>query len=135
MPLSFVIDRELDLVVTRSSGRITEADLRQHAQALLAALDPPHRELGDFTDRDEIQVPMSSIRTMAERLRSSSPQAAGRQLAMVANHPAVYGLLRVYRGHRSDDATAVEVFRTLEEALAWLDVDLDAFVERHGRRS
>jgi len=134
MPLSFVIDRELELVVTRSTGRISQADLQRHAQALLQAGDRPSRELADFTGRDEIQVPMNSVRSLAEQLRSDDVEAAGGQLAMVADHPAVYGLLRVYRGHRNDDATAVEVFATLEEALAWLDVDIDAFLRRHGRR-
>lgn len=127
MPIAYQIDVELRRVVATAHGTLTDADVfgYQHevwSRADVAGFD----ELVDMTRVDHVEIPMPS----AERLRtlaatSAEMDAAGSsRFAIVAPGDLAYGLGRMYGVYREIDQRSkkeVRVFRSLDEAVAWLD--------------
>ena len=122
MPLRFVHDPTLDLVLTTAEGPVTAADLMEHAAAIAAELDRPAMELVDLTGQGEISVELATVRKMAEYLRDEDDDPTPGKLAMVADDEALFGVLRLYSVHRQTGSLEILVFRTREEALAWLGI-------------
>ena len=115
---SFYVDQRL--IITRAWGHITWADVRAYQQELgqRPEFDPTWAHVVDA--RDSIQVDMSrdEIRQLAE----TSVLAPSARRAMVASDLAVFGIFRMYGTlfELQMDASAVGVFRTLDEAIEWV---------------
>ena len=121
MPAEFKIDDERGLIVSRAFGRVTDEDLQRHQQVLRAdaAFDPRYDQLWDFLDVTEIAVSDEAIREFA-RARSFEPEA---RRALVAGSDLGFGLARMFATLHDDAPEEVQVFRSLEEARAWLGTE------------
>ena len=118
MPVSFAIDRDRTLVLSRAWGVLTDRQLIGAARALAAdpGFQPHFRQLADLHAVTSVQVSGAGIRSMARVV----PFGRGSRRAIVVSSDAAYGLARMFETLRSDLADEVEVFRSLEAALAWL---------------
>jgi len=115
---SFYLDRRL--ILTRAWGHITCSDVRAYQQELgqRPEFNPTWAHVVDARDPIQVEMSKDEIRQLAE----TSVLAPSARRAMVANDLAVFGIFRMYGTlfELQMDASAVGVFRTLDEAIEWV---------------
>jgi len=121
MPLKSVVIEEARLVVTRVSGVFGFADLEENRVSLLAdpAFDPSYDHLFDLRAAVASAFPSEDVEK-ATRVRAFSETS---RRAVVAPQDLSFGLARMYQSHRADLSTGIHVFREMDEALEWLELD------------
>jgi hypothetical protein len=120
MPISYVIDKQNRLVVGTATGVLTADDILQVWRQFMSDpdFDANFSQLGDLSAVTRVDLTAAEVRMLAE----SNPFPRTTYNALVGQSLEVYGLARMFstvRGLRGDDR-ATRVFRTREEALAWL---------------
>ena len=120
MPVSFERDDAKRRVLLAALGTVTAADLihamdRQAAEGIW--------QYSVLYDSSEVTDPPSpaDLRRVATHAASIEHKSGKRgPVAMYAPHDVVYGTARMYESV-ADDRVVWRVFRTREEAEAWLD--------------
>ncbi|MCC5886962.1 MAG: hypothetical protein JJT88_11070 [Gammaproteobacteria bacterium] len=92
---------------------IAVADPRYHAGMSI---------LYDLTDLDPRSLTTATIRKYVQRIRDHSAPAAERvRVAFIAPSPVAFGMIRMFEAFASFEVPRDRaVFRTMDEALAWL---------------
>jgi hypothetical protein len=121
MPVSYAIDKQKRLVVTRAWGACTAADALEFRRRILQDddFDPGFDQLADFTAATTIDVTPADVRMLAGA-NIFSPDS---RRAIVVEGQLAFGLARIFetlRGLRGD--RHVRVFHTRDEALSWIFV-------------
>lgn len=121
MPESFHIDEQQRIVWARSWGLLCDEDIISH-QARLRA-DPKFQatfaELVDTTGVTEVTLTAKMMLQMGQ----STLFAPEAKRAYVVAKDVIFGLVRMYELYQSmRGKTAVRVFRSRAEAVAWLGV-------------
>jgi hypothetical protein len=119
VPVTYHIDVARRLIISRATGRLTDADLQQYQQQLRqeAAFDPTFYQLVDWTG-------VTVLALTADGLRQRVAQAIfqpGTPQAIVVSRPALYGFARMIQSLQSFRGGNLRVFRELTAAQAWLD--------------
>ena len=125
MCVDYRIDTARGLVFTDCHGNISAADMDDIAQRLRndPAFNPDYRQLVDLTAVSGISAPFDAIRHFASDQRGD-PFSGKSHRAIVAPHDLTFGVARMYEALREDkDNGALRVFRSLPEALKWLELD------------
>lgn len=126
MPISYRIDAGRSLVLTAASGTLTDEDVLALKERLARdpAFSPDMKELSDCRGIERLDVTPAGIRAMVEQDESDSDGAATHKLALVLSTDVAYGMARIYQSlSEVHDNENVGVFRDLDEAKAWLEVD------------
>lgn len=123
MAITYEIDEERAFVRTTITGRLTDADLIAHKEALLA--DPRFRigmkELSDVRGVEDLQVTPHGV-MMAAKFDSENNEGFGdHRLSLLVSEDLVFGMARMYGSRTLGNTGGVGVFRSEEEALAWLE--------------
>lgn len=118
MSTSYHIDMDLGVVYSTASGIVTDQELIEHQSALIKDPEfrPNMRQLLDTRAVSEIQVTPEGVRTIA----SHNPWRKGARRALVALNETAYGLGRMFELGRAHAEDEFRVFRTMDEARAWL---------------
>jgi hypothetical protein len=122
MPITYRYDRAANVVFTTGSGVLTDEDLAAHAQMLFTDQAVPHgaRELMDFREASRLAWTTSGIRT-AVALAESLPQPVRiREVSIVVNSDAAYGVSRVFAALVRKLGPMTEVFRSMDDAFEHL---------------
>jgi hypothetical protein len=130
MPIDYGIDRERRLVVAAPFGVMTDADTFGYHRDVwslpeVAGFD----ELIDMSAVESIALPSAKRVEDLARLSAQMDWESGshpQRMAIYAPSDISYGLGRMYQAYRamrSDGSRRVGVFRTLEEALAFLGLE------------
>lgn len=118
MPSAYVVDESRSLILSRAWGVLTDQELRTHLTAF--SNDPRFRpnfhQLADFREVTDLAVTSSGVRYLARE----SPFTGGSRRALVVSSDAAFGLGRMFQILDDESAPEVEVFRDLDDALAWL---------------
>ncbi len=124
MPAALAIDVPRRLVLTRYEEVLTLADAMAWAAALTAHphFSPEFRHLADF--RGVVRVALTSEEVKASARLSPFDRTARR--AFVAADDVTYGVGRMFQSFRDESAGTHGLFRTVEEATAWLGFTDDA---------
>lgn len=119
MPVTYAVDPELGVVRTTFQGIITYNDVADLSSSLARdpAFKPHFAELAVFEKDCDIKMHFTDFVTLS-RL---SPFSDNAKRALVARSLAVYGTLRMYQMAKDDNAN-VQIFETLSEAVAWLEL-------------
>jgi hypothetical protein len=119
MPVSYSIDTERKLVVTRITGAPTADEIFDHNERLSSdpEFSPDFRQLVDMTGLTEIRVGSGVIKDTS-RDHFFSP---GARRAFVAPSDCAFGLARMFATHSEAAGQTIEVFRELDGAEEWLD--------------
>jgi len=121
MPATYEIDEAREIVFSRATGQVTEAELFAHQDALRS--DPrfrPHfRQLYDCSEATEAEVSAEVMR----RLAKETPFAPVARRALVSPHSMGYGLMRMFQVLADPHLHNIQVFREMEEARLWLGLD------------
>ena len=118
MPITYKIDPEQKLVVTRIWGPATEDDVAEHNRSLRTdpQFDPHFRQLADMSGVTALLV---SAKAIEETARDQYFEPGVRR-AFVASDDAAFGLARMFALHAEGLGQTIHVFRDRATAEAWL---------------
>ena len=128
MPIEYRVDHQRRLVVAAGHGTVTDADVfgYQH-EAWAEHKTAGYDELVDFTRVTHIALPsIDRVRELAQLAARMDAPAVASRFAIVAPADIAFGLGRmfqVYRELQSNSTKEVAVFRTLDQARAFLGLD------------
>lgn len=128
MPIAYRLDHEARVIVAAAYGTLTDEEMFEYQQQGFK-LDEAigYDELMDLTHVKEITLPSTErVRELAGRAAGMDVVHGGSKLAVVAPGDLAFALGRMFQTIRELDprsTTAVGVFRSSEEALAFLGVD------------
>ncbi len=130
MPLTYRIDPERRLIVTRCSGILKDQEVFGYQHEVWAREDVQgFDEIVDMTDITQIMLPsIERVRDLAELGARMSIGKPSSRLAIVAPGDLSFGLGRMFDSCRQSVAPGLKqvgVFRTKAEALAWLGIQGD----------
>jgi hypothetical protein len=129
MPLDYHIDHGRRLVVATGRGTVSDQDVFGYQREVWSRPDvAAYDELVDMRGVQHIVLPAAaSIQELAE-LSAKMDTAIRSKFAIVAPDNLANALSRIYGAYRwLDDRSTkqVDVFRSIDEALAWLGIDSD----------
>ena len=127
MPIVHRIDHERKVVIERAYGVLTDEDVFNFQHTIWS--DPAvagYNELADMTHVSEIAIPsIHRVRDLAMTAVEMDSTEGSSRFAIVAPDNLAFGLGRMFQAYRELEKGSrknVGVFRTLEEALAWLGI-------------
>ena len=126
MPIDYEIDHDRRLVTATAHGTFTHEDVLGYQKEVWSRPDVNgYNELVDMSRVERIALPrIEGIRELASLSAGMDAPSRASRFAIVAPKAESYGLGRMYQTYRSlDDRSTKEVgvFRTMEEALAFLN--------------
>lgn len=120
MPITYVIDRFRQRMLTQAVGLITFADISAHldAEASDHGIDLP--ELFDARSARTNLTP-DEIRQLVRRVDRMVQEQPFGPTAIVTTDDFAFGMARMFSILVEGSGVPIEVFRDLERAQAWLD--------------
>jgi hypothetical protein len=127
VPIVYRYEPATRIVRIEFSGEIAEAELVDvaHRLATDSSLPPGHRELVDLRGVERTSVTSAALRHVAGLFTRTDGRADRTRVAVCAPADLAFGLSRMYEVYR-EPAGKLRVFRTIEEASAWLDDEASA---------
>jgi hypothetical protein len=127
MPIEFTIDHARRLVTATGSGTLTGEDVFGYQRDVWSRPDVQgYNELMDMREVELIDLrSIDNMRALAELSASMDAPAPSSKFAIVATSDEAFGLGRMYETYRRLEGKStkqVGVFRTLNEAYAFLEV-------------
>jgi hypothetical protein len=128
MPLVFRLDHEARVIVAAAYGTLTDEEVFGY-QKRMFSMDEAigYDELIDLTHVKEIRLPSTErVRDLAASAAEMDVIHGNSKLAVVAPGDLAFALGRMFQSLRGLDprsTTEVGVFRTMDEALAFLEID------------
>jgi hypothetical protein len=118
MPITYTIDRDHGVVLSRAWDVLTYAELREHYFRLAADpdFDPGFCQLADNRQVHRVDMTAQTLRQLA----GITIFAEGRPRALVVSAESDYGLARMYAIFSETAGQKVAVFREWADALQWL---------------
>ena len=124
MPVRYEIDPQLRLVRVVAEGPVSYEDDRDCLASILG--DPRHREGFAFLVDHRRRAPAATadhVRAFASAMEAAAPRLGRVRFAVVVERDVSYGLARMFSALTGDLAIEVEIFRSIEDAEAWLGRD------------
>ncbi len=127
MPIEYRIDQEHSLVRFEVSDPLEPAQIAGTVQRLLAdpELRPGLRILSDHTNLDT-PATTKMVKTLPAFLEQLGNNLGRFRCALVVSTTVSYGMGRMAEAYAEDGLAEVRVFRSLDEAEAWLGVSANA---------
>lgn len=125
MPTEHEVDHKRRLVIAKGRGTLTDREVFEYQRGVWSRPEVAgYDELMDMSDVGEIDLPsLERVRELAKLSASMDDAAPRSRLAIVAPKDFAFALGRLYEAHRSLDERSrktVSVFRSVEDAVAWL---------------
>jgi hypothetical protein len=121
MPISYSIDANRRLVLTRCWGVLTDAELLEHKEQLAKdpAFCPTMGQLSDVRAVERLAVTTEGVKLLVAHDSANAERIGGHRMALVVASDEVFGMARMY-SQRSGSPEGVGVFRSIPEAESWL---------------
>ena len=115
------VDAEHPIIVSVMYGRLTNDELFAHYQ-LPVFFEPRAAwlELVDGREITEMAVTPEGQARLADLAATRLDRLRGGRVAMVATSDLVYGMFRMWELRREELDYEVRVFRSVDEAMSWL---------------
>ena len=131
MPITYKIDHERKTVFAKGLGILTDEDVFGYQREVWSREDTRgYHELMDMRAVQQIALPsMDRVRDLANLSAEMDTSKMGSKFAIVASSDLAFGLGRMYEAYRGMNPKSgkdVKVFRSLEDALQWLEGRSDA---------
>ncbi len=125
MPIEFHCDHGKRLVLAKAYGVLTDEEIFGYQREVWSREEVVgYDEVIDMSEVEKIVAARSNrIKDLAALAASMDSRSTRTKFAIVAPNDYAFGLGRMYEAHRTmnDRSTKeVGVFRTMEEALAWI---------------
>ncbi|MFC1884963.1 hypothetical protein ACFL2O_09345 [Thermodesulfobacteriota bacterium] len=127
MAIEYEIIEDKRLVIVKGSGVVTVNDILMHLDSLGSDTKyiAPMKKLVDHRSIKSLQVSKEEASRIARKKEILSKKFAGEKCAFITPTDLTYGSIRVHQALIDGADITTEVFRRIEDALEWLDVELD----------
>ena len=127
MSIEYEIIEDKRLVIAKGSGAVTGDDVISHLDTLAAdeRYVAPMKKLVDYSSIDSIMQSHEEVSIIARKKEALKKKLAGERCAFVSPADLTFGIARVHQALIDSTGINAGVFRRIEEALEWLDVELD----------
>ena len=124
MALTYQIHAAHRLVVVTGTGVLDHADLDDLSQRMAddPEFDSTFSRLVDYRQATVPPARDDRVLDHVNHVRHSEALAAPGKTAIVASSAAVFGLSRMFSTYTADIGREYQVFRSLDEAKAWLEL-------------
>ena len=118
MPLEYRVDVSLRTVFARASGVLTDTDVLAFVEGVLAhpSMEPDFNQLFDAREVTKLELSGACVREVS----TDTGFGEGSLRAFVTESDAGFGMARMYQTLRDTYPDEVRVFRSIDEARAWL---------------
>jgi len=128
MPIAYRVDNDIRLVIAVGQGILTDDDVFGYQCDVWSRADVAgYDELIDMSRVARIALPSAGrVRDLAKLAATMDDAGSQTRLAIVAVADVAFGLGRMFQSYRELDPRSTKqlgVFRTMEEALAFLRID------------
>ncbi len=122
MPIGYSIDKNLGVVLTTATGRLTDEDILEDKRQLTSDPDfsPGLVELSDIRAVTELAVTPEGIAKMVMQDAEDADKLGAHKLAIVVSKEVAFGLARMYESMTEQNMPNVQIFREMSEAREWL---------------
>ncbi|MGV7223168.1 MAG: hypothetical protein ACQ9MH_16765 [Nitrospinales bacterium] len=127
MAIEYEIIEDKRLVIAKGSGVVTGNDVISHLETLAAdeRFVGPMKKIVDYSSIDSIRQSNEEVIIIARKKEALERKFAGEKCAFVSPADLTFGIARVHQALIDSTGINTNVFRRIEEALEWLDVELD----------
>jgi len=127
MPIEYEIIESQRLIIAKGSGVITGEEILDHLETLANDYRyiSPMKKLVDYRLVDNIAVSTDEQWQIADRKKDLNPKFDGEKCAFISPKDINFGQSRVHQALVEGYNLSTEVFRSVKDALSWLDVMLD----------
>jgi hypothetical protein len=131
MPITYTIDHRRRLVLAYAKGVLVDGDFFGYQREVWSRADVAgYNELVDMSAVERIVDPTPErVKVLAQLSASMDAPGTSSKFAIVASLDVAFGLGRMYEVYRElnmGSTKEVAVFRTREEAFAFLDLEGDS---------
>jgi hypothetical protein len=128
MPIAYRVDHEARVVIAAGHGVLTDAEVFDYQQEVWGRSDVTgYDELVDMTQVTQIALPsVDRVQDLAQLSVRMDDKYSRSRFAIVAPTDIAFGLGRMFQAFREMDRSStkqVGVFRTMEEALSFLQIE------------
>jgi hypothetical protein len=128
MPIAYRVDHDARVVIAAGHGVLTDADVFDYQQEVWGRSDVAgYDELVDMTQVTQIALPsVDRVQDLAHLSVRMDDKYSRSRFAIVAPTDIAFGLGRMFQTFREMDRSStkqVGVFRTMEEALSFLQIE------------
>ena len=136
MPIVYRIDHENRVVLAAGHGVLQTEDFFGYQKTVWSRPDVQgYDELVDMSGVTDMPTASTDrIKELATLAAAMDPKATSSRFAIVASADIAYGLGRMFQAYRDLNPRStkeVSVFRTMEEALAYLNIDQAVAMPEH----
>lgn len=130
MTVEYSFIEERNLVWVRMGGTVTFEQMAGYLKSLSKdpRYNPPMKKLVDFRKCLDYPLTREEAEEFARLNRELSSVFSDEKCAMVAPGDLQYGMSRVHEMYTTGSGLEIAVFRQLRDALNWLEVDADRFI-------
>ena len=127
MPIKYEILTDKKLVYAVAEGRVTIDELLDHIRELAAdpRYEPPMKKLVDYRNAPVVALSVAESDHFTEAKKAVAHRFTGEVCAIVVKHDIDFGMSRLHGAKAESARIDTNVFRRFEEALSWLDVELN----------
>ena len=120
------VDADLDLTVNNAEGVLTIDEIIRAVEAYLAA-DPTSKVLWDFYRADGSGISTEDLIKLQDIVRRTAPKNVKRKVAIVVSRDLGFGISRMAESQAGIAGITADYYvtRSLEDAMAWLDVPVE----------
>ena len=128
MPVVYQIIDRLQLVYARLIGTVDFEALQHHLKELSedARYIPPMKKLVDFRLCNEYRLSTKEEQKLASFKEIFADKFRDERCAIVAPGNLLYGSNRAFQEQSFDSVIATMVFRNINDAFAWLQIDINS---------
>lgn len=110
-----------ELTVFKCTGKVLSTDIEESITAFYAGR-PTRHVMWDISDAEISELSATDVRRIAEQTKRVAHSRPGGKTAIVSAADMPFGLARMYQAFAelAEQNSHVEVFRSTEEALAWI---------------
>ncbi len=121
MPVTYTIDKTHNIIVTRCVGQVTLDEVIAHFKTLKKDPDCPPK-LDVLLDLSESETVPEGIHMepISESIEGIRDRVRFKACAIVASGDQMSGMARIFLIAAEDSFQSAQVFRTVDEAKAWL---------------
>jgi len=122
MPIRMVIERDIGLIRTTASGRVTGHDLVEYYRHLRAHPDfrSNLNEIFDAAQVDTVDVTAEDVRALSSITEEFTKRGVPVRVAIVAPGDLEFGMSRMYEMLQVQSINVLKVFRDRKTAEDWI---------------
>jgi hypothetical protein len=127
MAIEYTIIPDKKLILAKGIATVKGSDVLKHLEQLAADENyvSPMKKLVDYRNIDNILISSEEAIAIARKKKDLAVTFKNERCAFISPGDLTYGTSRVHQALIQGIDLNTEVFRNVQEALSWLEVDID----------